>query len=266
MEARFLKAKIKCVIEEVVNIRTQGVNYKYLSKWDFDMEKSWDLKKKCDHRLNDKKAKRKNVTWQASSSGWMKLNFDDASRENLGRSGLGAIIRNDMEAELQWCVNNEVVNLIIEGDSQVILNGVTKSIFQNWRLECWIPRINKLLNSLGDYHIRHMYWEGNKAADYLANMGIEVDSVREVGREDMMSIGLTEIANDHKKATVVDILGLGYWSGGHVHDGRLVEYLFQPIIQDLGHPLSTNGILRRMVEEEIYLEVMRALDGIVSNP
>lgn len=51
-----------------------------------------------------------------------------------------------------------------------------------------------------------------------------------------------------------------------MHNGRLVEDLFQPIIQVLGHPLSANGILQRMVEEGIYLEVMRALDGIVSNP
>lgn len=214
MEAHFLKAKIKCATEEVVNSRTRGVNYKYLSKWDFYMEKSWDLKQKCDHRLNDKKAKRKNVMRQAPLSGWMKLNFDGASRGISGRSRLGTIIRNDvgevvraisglvgvvtnnvaeistLEAGLQWCVNNEVVNLIIEGDSQVILNGVTKFVFQNWQLECWILRINKLLNSLGDYHIQHTYREGNKAADCLANMGIEVDFVREVGKEDMMPIGL----------------------------------------------------------------------------
>ncbi|GLJ11632.1 hypothetical protein SUGI_0173270 [Cryptomeria japonica] len=45
-----------------------------------------------------------------------------------------------------------------------------------------------------------------------------------------------------------------------------MEDLFQPIIHVLGHPISANGILRRTVDEDIYLEVMRALDGIVSIP
>ncbi|XP_059066284.1 uncharacterized protein LOC131857615 [Cryptomeria japonica] len=147
----------------------------------------------------------------------MKLNFDGASRGNPGRSGLGAIIRNDvgevvhaisglvgvatnnvveismLEVGLRWCASNGVVKLIIEGDSQVILNGVIKFIFQNWQLQSWIPRINLLLNSLGDYHIQHMFREGNKAADYLENMGIEDDFAREFGRDDMMPIGLKEI-------------------------------------------------------------------------
>ncbi|GLJ55345.1 hypothetical protein SUGI_1187550 [Cryptomeria japonica] len=98
-----------------------------------------------------------------------------------------------LEVGLQWCVTNGVVKLIIEGDSQVILNGVSKFIFQNWWLECWIPRINMLLNLIGDYHIQHMFQEGKKAIGYLANMGIEEDSAREFGRDDMMPIRLKEI-------------------------------------------------------------------------
>ncbi|GLJ50171.1 hypothetical protein SUGI_1067470 [Cryptomeria japonica] len=145
----------------------------------------------------------------------MKLNFNGTSRCNPGRSGLGAIIRNEvgevvhaisgpvgvatnnvaeisaLEAVLQWCVNNGVVKLVIEGDSHVILNGVIKSIFQNWRLQSWIPRINLLLNSLGDY--QHMFREGNKATNYMANMGIEEDLARDFGKDDMMPIGLKEI-------------------------------------------------------------------------
>lgn len=65
---------------------------------------------------------------------------------------------------------------------------------------------------------------------------------------------------------MVDILGPDYWSRGHVHDGRLVEDLLQPIIQVLGHALLANSIVRRMVEEGIYLEVSRAMAGIVSKP
>lgn len=141
MEVHFLQAKIKSAIEEVVNNKIQGVNYKFLSKWDFEMEKNWALKQSCDHRLNDRKAKRKNANWQAMPAGWMKLNFDGASRGNPGQSGMGAIIRNEvgevvhaifgpvgiatnnmaeiyvLEVGLQWCVTNGVVKLIIEGDS-----------------------------------------------------------------------------------------------------------------------------------------------------
>ncbi|GLJ50047.1 hypothetical protein SUGI_1064460 [Cryptomeria japonica] len=73
-------------------------------------------------------------------------------------------------------------------------------------------------------------------------------------------------ANEQEKDTIVKILGPNYWAGGHVHDDRLMEDLFQPIIQVMGHTISANSILHRTVEEGIYLEVMRALDGIVSIP
>ncbi|GLJ49246.1 hypothetical protein SUGI_1040380 [Cryptomeria japonica] len=86
---------IKRTIEEVINGRIQGANFKFLAKWDSDMEKSWSFKQISDHRLNDRKALRKNVTWQAPSIGWQKLNFDEASRGNPGQSGVGAIIRNE---------------------------------------------------------------------------------------------------------------------------------------------------------------------------
>ncbi|GLJ25577.1 hypothetical protein SUGI_0490040 [Cryptomeria japonica] len=114
-----------------------------------------------------------------------------------------------LEARLQWCVNNGVVKLVIEGDSQVA--------FLEETLEEQVERLFKK-------------------------------------------------ENKREKETIVDILGPDYWYGGHVYDRKLMEDLFQPIIHVLGHVQSANGILHRTVEKGIYLEVMRAMDGIVSNP
>ncbi|GLJ40609.1 hypothetical protein SUGI_0838200 [Cryptomeria japonica] len=106
-----------------------------------------------------------------------------------------------LEAGLQWSVKNKIDKLIIEGDSQIILNGVSKSIFQSWRLAAWISRIKSLLNLLGKYQIQHTFQEWNKAADQLANMGIEEGIVREFSRieidlivhQDTMPLAFQEI-------------------------------------------------------------------------
>ncbi|GLJ52255.1 hypothetical protein SUGI_1111600, partial [Cryptomeria japonica] len=84
-----------------------------------------------------------------------------------------------LEVGLKWCASKRNDKLVIEGDSQIILNGISSSKFQNWHLENWILRIKMFLDLLGDFHIQHMFWEGNKATDLLANLGIEESHVRE---------------------------------------------------------------------------------------
>lgn len=61
---------------------------------------------------------------------------------------------------------------------------------------------------------------------------------------------------------MVIILGVDYWEGGHVHDGVMVVDLLHPIIQVLGNSLSAMGMVRRMVSDDVYLEVVSALDYI----
>ena len=72
-------------------------------------------------------------------------------------------------------------------------------------------------------------------------------------------------ANEQEKETMINLLGLEYWIGGHVHDGKMAFNHFQPIIQVLGHPLTTKNMVQRMIVEEIYLEVIIALDLIETN-
>ena len=61
---------------------------------------------------------------------------------------------------------------------------------------------------------------------------------------------------------MIDLLGVDYRTGGHVHDGKMVFDIFWPIIQILGHPMTANRMIWRMIAEEIYLEVTIALELI----
>ncbi|GLJ37769.1 hypothetical protein SUGI_0767610 [Cryptomeria japonica] len=81
-----------------------------------------------------------------------------------------------LEAGLNLCVQKGLSKIIIEGDSQIVINGIIKSYFHSWNLEKWLPRINQLLSSIGTYDINHVYKEGNRLADHLANLGVECNN------------------------------------------------------------------------------------------
>ncbi|GLJ08679.1 hypothetical protein SUGI_0093520 [Cryptomeria japonica] len=125
------------------------------------------------------------------------MNFDGASKGNLGLSGYGAVIRDEkgnligavcgqvcfvsnniaeitaLEEGLKWAFANGVSKVVIEGDSKVVLNGITSKRFMNWRLDIWIPRIYGYLQKFKDCHVQHTFHEGNQVADLLANHGID---------------------------------------------------------------------------------------------
>ncbi|GLJ30024.1 hypothetical protein SUGI_0593590 [Cryptomeria japonica] len=124
------------------------------------------------------------------------LNFDGVSCGNLGLSGFGAVVRDEdgsfagaicgpsgiisnnvmeitaLEEGLNWVIANNHLKVVIEGDSQIILNGVTEKSFTNWRLNEWILRIDQRIQKLEDYQVKHIYREGNHVADLIANQGV----------------------------------------------------------------------------------------------
>ncbi|GLJ20936.1 hypothetical protein SUGI_0382170 [Cryptomeria japonica] len=142
--------------------------------------------------------------------GRKKLNFDGASRVNPSLSGFGAVVRDEdgsfvgaicglsgivsnnvaeitaLEEGLNWVTTNNHLKVVIEGDSQIILNGVTKKRFTNWRLNERIPRIDQLLQKLEDYQVKHIYREGNRVADLLANQGVIESQTKVISVADSM--------------------------------------------------------------------------------
>ena len=93
---------------------------------------------------------RKKCKWVTPPIGWKKLNFDGASKENPRKVGLGCIVRSEngdwilkwakplgnvtnniaeleaLKEGLKLRIKKNVKKLIIEGDSQIILNAIRK--------------------------------------------------------------------------------------------------------------------------------------------
>lgn len=192
--------KIEASIVEVINshLRKCMKEEGSFSLWDGHMKKNWVnlinpplvyLKKSIEDRAN--------CRWSPPPLGWAKLNFDGAARGNPGIAGIGCIINNDsghwlakkamairptsnnmaeleaLEAGLLLCLEVGITKVVIEGDSQIILNAIRKRSTPNWVINSRLDSILKLLDHFEDYQICHIYREGNLKADRLANQGAD---------------------------------------------------------------------------------------------
>ncbi|GLJ37446.1 hypothetical protein SUGI_0760820 [Cryptomeria japonica] len=166
------------------------------------MEKNLSLKNASFHYPR-KQIDRSKVRWAKPHCNWVKLNFDGANRGNHGQAGYGAVIRDEvgnivsgtyghigratnneaklraLEAGLLLCKQKGLSNVQVEGDSQIIINGVINSRFTNWKMAKWLPHIHTLLQSIRPYEISHIFREGNRLADLFANLGV-MSNVAEV--------------------------------------------------------------------------------------
>ncbi|GLJ54903.1 hypothetical protein SUGI_1178840 [Cryptomeria japonica] len=59
------------------------------------MERLWNLTKISSYKFADKKQNRASTVWIPPIAGSLKVNFDGASCDNLGKSGYGTIIRDE---------------------------------------------------------------------------------------------------------------------------------------------------------------------------
>ncbi|GLJ56043.1 hypothetical protein SUGI_1203240 [Cryptomeria japonica] len=77
---------------------------------------------------------------------------------------------------------------------------------------------------------------------------------------------LFQKVEDTERETVIQVLVINFWGGGHVHDREVYKALFDPIIQILGNLVSSYGIAQRMVREEDEVNVKTAMNELCPLP
>lgn len=124
------------------------------------------------------------------------LRFDGASKGNPGKAGAGAVLyKNDVEiwstsrylgnqtnnyAEcfamtlgITEACNREIKNLVVEGDSMLVINHLKKKWkVNNKNLKNLYLSIEKTLERFDNISFKHIYRNYNKRADELANIGV----------------------------------------------------------------------------------------------
>ena len=195
-----LISKIEISIVETTNAYLRNIQLEEgsFTNWDGLMKKHWSklLNPPLLYKRKNKEA-RMNCKWEPLPYGWVKLNFDRAARGNLGIASIRCIINNasghwvakkemsikptsnnlaELEAlfhGLQLCLRLNLPNVIIEGDSQIVLNAIRKCSTPNWVLNSQLEEVLVVLDRLEEYRICHIYREGNLIADNLANSGAD---------------------------------------------------------------------------------------------
>ncbi|XP_059295500.1 uncharacterized protein LOC132048832 [Lycium ferocissimum] len=132
----------------------------------------------------------KKIIWQAPAEGHIKINTDGASRGNPRPSSYGFCCRNHngdiiYAQAAQIADTTNMLKRILEGSSSTL-----------WHLITIIEDIQMFIQ-LCSVYMQHIYREGNKIADYLANMALDTGSKLEInGFQDLPSTGRTLINMD----------------------------------------------------------------------
>eukprot|EP00253_Pinus_taeda_P034383 PITA_34383 len=143
--------------------------------------------------------------WSPPPPNSFMLNFDGASKGNPGATGYGGVIRDHTGQVLKvffgsigWNTNNvaeleglwqglniaqkdNFFPLIVEGDSQILINMAIKiqqgteaqKISTSWRMVARLELLQSWIRDNKAATFNHIRREGNKLADFLANIGAE---------------------------------------------------------------------------------------------
>uniref|UniRef100_A0A1U7Y3W8 Uncharacterized protein LOC104240759 n=1 Tax=Nicotiana sylvestris TaxID=4096 RepID=A0A1U7Y3W8_NICSY len=113
------------------------------------------------------KVRKPGMDMEFPSAGWLKVNTDGASRGNPGRSSIGFCIGNE---------NGDIVKSVgkeIEETTNIVAEAKVEALrFCRFQQYSRVEEMMQLMNG-GNYIVTHIYREGNKLADHLANYALD---------------------------------------------------------------------------------------------
>lgn len=136
------------------------------------------------------------VAWEKPKAGWTKLNFDGSMKGKTGKASIGGVFR-DHNAEfllgyaesigkttstvaelaalrrgLELILENRWRDVWLEGDAKALVDIIVKGRpVKSLEARRHVSDINDIMKELDNCVFTHIYREGNRAADKLAQMG-----------------------------------------------------------------------------------------------
>lgn len=140
------------------------------------------------------------VMWEFPIEGWTKIDKDGASKGNPGRSAIGYCLRDEQgdiihasgkeiqdstntEAEavaileaLRYCHLHGISNIWLETNSMLLKNVIMENWRIPWIINAHVKEIRRLLE-LCRGRVLHIFREGNKLPDHLANYALDTGPI-----------------------------------------------------------------------------------------
>lgn len=148
-------------------------------------------------KLNwSKMLNRMDTVWSPLQENWIKCNFDGCSKGKPRQAIAGGLFRNHkgdcivgFGVNMGIFSNNKVEamdalrhfntlkeprykNVILEGDSKLIVDILNEEAAPPWELKNIIDRCNVIKKYFNNCKVQHVYREGNKATDCAANVAL----------------------------------------------------------------------------------------------
>jgi len=138
------------------------------------------------------------ISWAKPSEGVIKVNFDGSKNShsaaggyvlrdwsghlllagafNLGAASILVAEATAMRNGLRTAIEAGFNNIHIEGDNKTLIQAVQQHIQPPWEIQVLVQDILYFLQKCNHVTVNHIFREGNRAADWLAKLGLSLSS------------------------------------------------------------------------------------------